>query len=228
MTLPSRALGTAWLVTSSLASFQAAAEDVVPPEMPPDYTVPLTDADLRAITLEVMQHFPVLSSSPGIKYAEAHSIYFPEGDRAVPKRVGAQVLFYPHAETRGIKYALQVYCQRANPAGAWDCRDAETRRYVKLDSQDFEVRVNGDLDLASIQALVAATRALAALPVSGCSAIADTVVVIFPANDAYFVSWGKQDGESERNILARLREGGDPADPGDWTAELATELCDRS
>ena len=92
----------------------------------------------------------------------------------------------------------------------------EIRRYVKLDSQDFEVRVNGDLDLAGIQAVIEATRQPAAAAALQSSEVADTASSIFDVNGGYVVSWGDKNGMGRIGLEARLREDGNPADPKDW------------
>src|SRR5262245_23488725 len=211
------------LCALSLTAMAATAEEFVPPEMRPDYKVPLTDEDLKAITLDLLQHFPMLASSPGIKYAEAHRLYYIERNGPASKEVAADVIFYPHAESAGIKYALQAYCQRGLAAGPWDCHTAEIRRYVKLDSQDFEVRVTGTLDLAGIQAVIAATRPLAAGAITKGSGIADTAVGVFEANGGYVVSWSTKDNMGGSAVEAHLLDGGDPANPDDWTVQFLPE-----
>jgi hypothetical protein len=124
-----------------------------------DETVPLTDNDLRMITLAVMETRPLVASSPGVKYAEGSRNYQIFRDREGPTvtpGVDADVIFYPHTETAGIKEAYQVHCLRAHPDGPWTCPHVALRRYVRLDTQDFEVRVNGDVAFEAVLALVEA------------------------------------------------------------------------
>src|ERR1700741_4310289 len=90
----------------------------------PDYQIPLSDADLRAITLQVLEQHPILASSPGIKAAY--------GSRGPDTIEVANVVFYPHSETAGVKNALQATCRREVPDDSWACPAVSLRRYVKL------------------------------------------------------------------------------------------------
>ena len=61
------------------------------------HTFPLSDADLQAITLDVVKRRPLLSGSPGIKYAGAHRGYrYPpkEGDVVIRADVIAHGSIY--------------------------------------------------------------------------------------------------------------------------------------
>src|SRR5262245_31754481 len=66
--------------------------------------VPLDESDLRSITLQVMQKYPMLSSSPGVKFASAQ--------RSVRSTDIASIVYYPHTARAGIKQAFQVRCLR--------------------------------------------------------------------------------------------------------------------
>src|SRR5688572_28632698 len=105
-----------------------------------DFEMELTASDRDAITLEVMSRYPILAASPGIKFASASRMYA-SGSRMHPSGETAHVIFYPHSEVRGVKHALQVHCNRSESTEDWSCPIVEERRYVKLDTQDFEVRV---------------------------------------------------------------------------------------
>lgn len=182
----------------------------------PECRVKLEDADLQAITLEVLKVHPMLSASTGIKYADALCGYasMVDAEAASPSVIMANVFFHPHTETHGIKQAFETHCQRSASSQAWSCA-TEIRRYVKLDSQDFEVRVKGNLDLAGIQAVIEATRQPAALAGLKYSEVADTAHVILACSDGFVVSWGNKDGSGGLGLDARLRAGGIPADPND-------------
>ena len=183
----------------------------------PECRVKLEDADLQAITLEVLREHPLLSASSGIKYSDALCGYasLVDAGAASPSVIMANVIFHPHSETRGIKQAFETHCQRSASSRAWSCA-TEIRRYVKLDSQDFEVRVKGNLDLAGIQAVIEATRQPAAVAAMKSSEVADAAHVILACNDGYVVSWGNKDGTGGLGLEAHLRAGGNPADPNDW------------
>jgi hypothetical protein len=198
----------------ALPGLVAAAEN--PPHTPTDFDfkLELKASDLDAITMEVLKQHPLLSASPGIKAAY--------GDRQYPSGESAQVVFYPHAESRGVKQAFQVFCHRDDTVSAWSCPVVQIRRYVKLDSQDFEVRVKGDIDTNGVLAITEATRPLAASAVPDTSA-ADTVLVVFPANGGYVVSWGSKTGFGAVTVEARLRSAGNPSNPSDWEALVLPE-----
>ena len=202
------------LSLSALPGSVAATED--PPSVPADYdfALELKTSDLEAITMEVLQQHPLLSASPGIKAAY--------GDRQFPSGESASVVFYPHAESHGIKQSFQVFCKRDDPASAWSCPIVQLRRYIKLDSQVFEVRVKGNIDMNGVLAITEATRPVAASAVIDSSA-ADTVLVIFPANGGYVVSWGSKNGHGTVAVEAHLRSAGNSANPGDWEAVVLPE-----
>ena len=174
----------------------------------PGDKVSLNESDLRAITLQVMETHPLLSSSPGIKFAEAY--------RANPTTDHAQIIYYPHLESAGIKQAFQVHCQRHIPSELWECFAVEIRRYLQLETQDFEVRVKGDIGQQSALALIQATRGTAQASVTDGSAVPDTAIMIFPANGRYLVSWGTDEWNSGLAVEAQLRKGGNPANSEDW------------
>ena len=86
--LVSLGLSAAPLVTrGETSSTEYSSDDSVPMRE----NVPLDENDLRMITLQVLEKHPLLSSSPGIKVAEAY--------RADPSTVQAHVIYYPHVES---------------------------------------------------------------------------------------------------------------------------------
>ena len=194
----------------------AAAAPLGEPSPPAKYDVPreLEASELQEITLAVLKDHPILSASPGIKAAFRYQ-HYSRGETA-------DVVFYPHAESRGIKYAIQAFCNRESEEDAWDCSRVESRRYVKLDSQDFEVRVKGSLDMAGVLAITEATRPVAESAVADVSTV-DEVQIIFPANDGYLVGWGSEAGGGAVTVEAHLRDGGSAANPGDWEAFVLPE-----
>lgn len=195
------------------------ADESAEPADPPDYKVPLTDNDLRMITLAVMETHPLVASSPGVKYADGHRSYLIAADDKNPNvatRDAAHVIFHPHTESAGIKEAFQVHCLREYSGGLWSCPHVELRRYVRLETQDFEVRVKGGLSLEGVLALVEATRATARAGALEGSAAADIVTVIIPSGDSYHVAWADKEHQAGVLVEARLSRNGDPTEPGDW------------
>ena len=170
--------------------------------------VPLDESDLKNITLQVMEKNPLLSSSPGIKFASAQ--------RSVRSTDIASIVFFPHAESAGIKQAFQVRCLRQAPNEVWMCEDVEIRRYLQLDSQDFEVRLTCDIGPEAALALIQATRATVQASRTGSSAIPETVIMILAEGDGYQVTWGSREGYQELAVNAHLRDDGNPARPEDW------------
>jgi hypothetical protein len=160
----------------------------------------------------VMQKNPLLSSSPGIKFASAQ--------RSVRSRDIASIVYFPHVESAGIKQAFQVRCTRQVPNEQWVCDDAEIRRYLRLDSQDFEVRVTANIGTEPALALIQATRATVQASRTGGSAIPQTAIMILPDGNDYLVTWGSPEGYQELIVKGHLRDGGDPARPEDWQTRM--------
>ena len=180
--------------------------------------VPLAESDLRAITLQVLATHPLLSSSPGIKYAESHraGMTMPGGI----KFDTADVVFYPHAESAGVKEAFQVQCRREVSSDLWTCDNVDIRRYVRLATQDFEVRVRGNLDHDELLALIEATRVVAQASTTESSVVANTAIIVLAANGGYFVNWGSPDGQGELTVEAHLRTDGNAATADDWQTSI--------
>jgi hypothetical protein len=183
-------------------------------------SVPLDENDLRMITLQVLEKHPLLSSSPGIKFAEAHHVFTVTHGQPVASAVQAQVIYYPHVESAGIKQAFQVVCQRTLPEHAWSCPHVEIRRYLRLETQDFEVRVKGDIGHDAALALIQATRGTAQAGTTDGSEVPDTAIMVIPTGNKYLVSWGTDDGLGGVLVEAWLREGGNPAKSEDWRSRI--------
>ncbi len=178
----------------------------------------LSDADLRDITSQVMTQHPLLSSSPGIKAAGAtrHFNKFEYDDDV------AWVVYFPHIETAGIKQAFQVTCSRQVPDIAWNCDEARIRRYVTLESQNFEVRVTGPIDSAAALALIEATRQALPPALEDGSATPETAINILPntTESGYLVIWGDPEGHGQLMMQAELSDGADGRDPTGWRASI--------
>ncbi|MGH8174744.1 MAG: hypothetical protein ACREV5_00610 [Steroidobacter sp.] len=175
-------------------------------------SVPLDESELRNITLQVMQKNPLLASSPGIKFASAQ--------RSVRSTDIASIVYFPHAESAGIKQAFQVRCVRQAPNELWVCGDAAIRRYLQLDSQDFEVRVTADIGTEEALALIQATRGTMQSSVPDGSAIPETVIMILPDGSDYLVSYGSPKGQQELIVRAHLTNDGNPVKPEDWQTRM--------
>jgi len=206
-------------LTVRLVAPAAIADD--PQSYPPfdsKLEVELEASDLDAITMDIVSRYPILSASPGVKFAQAM--------RSHRSDVSARVVYFPHSETRGVKNAIQAHCKQEMQGGPWTCPSVELRRYVQLDTQDFEVRVVGDIDLDGVLALTDATRSLAtaALP----NAIVDTLMVIYPMNGGFLVGWGSLAHREGVSVQATLKAAGNAANAADWTAYLLDENGDRA
>ena len=94
------------------------------------------------------------------------------------------------------------------------------RRYLQLDSQDFEVRVEGNIGIEEALALIEATRGTAQASVSDSSAIPEAAIIMFPLEDGYLVGWGSDDGQQELDVMAYLKKDGNPAKPEDWQTKI--------
>jgi hypothetical protein len=172
--------------------------------------VPLSQEDLRDITAQVMVKHPLLASSPGIKYADA--------DRIGESEDWATVIFYPHSESAGIKEAFQVECNKMVATTTWKCEEPSIRRYLALDTQDFEVRVTGPIDSYAAVALIEATRKVLPVRVNDLSDVPDTAMMLRSYDDSATVSWVNFKGRAHQLVKARLVEGGDPTRSQDWIA----------
>lgn len=168
-------------------------------------TVPLDQDDLKNITADVLQRYPLVSSSPGIKFAHAQ--------RSVRSMDIASVIFFPHTESAGVKQAFQVRCVRHVSGTQWSCEDAEIRRYLRLGSQDFEVRVSGGISNEGAIALIEASRRF----MVATSSVYETAIQIIADGDgSLLVSWGRSPDSQELLMRAHLRTGADQAQPESW------------
>ena len=173
--------------------------------------IPLSEDDLRSITLQVMQKHPLLASAPGIKHASAQ--------RSVRSTDIASIVYFPHAESNGLKYAFQLRCLRHLPDVAWVCEDPDIRRYLKLDSQDFEIRVTVDVTTEVALALIEATRAAVQAPPAGAQ-IPNTAILVLRDSLGYMVTWGSPEGYQKVMVRAQLMDAGNPAKPEDWRTKI--------
>lgn len=196
------------LVLLSLNGAAAAGEKISDGNHSLGDEVSLYEEDLRQIYGQVLAQNPLLSSSPGIKVAFAQ--------RSVRSTDIADVVFYPHTESVGIKSAFQVGCSREAPDGAWSCDDAEIRRYIALGSQDYEVRVVGSIESTAAMALIDSARQALRSEASTGSTVPDTAVILRATTDGYFLSFRPSEGNQGAAMRARLRTGGDPTNPADW------------
>ena len=180
-------------------------------------SVPLDDSELRTITLQVLEKNPLLSSSPGIKFSSAQ--------RSVRSTDVAFIIYHPHSESAGVKQAFQVQCHRQVPSESWTCGELKIRRYLQLDSQDFEVRVTGGIESKKALVLIQATRGTVQASATNDSVIPETAIIVFPENDKFLVSWGSPEGYQELSVEAHLKEGGNPANPDDWQTSIFEPKC---
>jgi hypothetical protein len=178
--------------------------------------VPLPADELRQITVSLLERYPQLAASPGVKVAAA-----PLGGPG--KSVGTAVVFYPHSESLGIKEALVAYCGRTYPDKNWTCPAVEVRSYAQLPSQDFEVRVRGEISsAAALAAIEGSRRDLQAVVTDGSDLPSTAIMVKAQEDGRYFVTWGTPEGLSRVVMLARLTPGGDPTNSDDWQASIFT------
>ena len=207
-------LSLVFLLTAS-APAQLAIAGEASPEIRPGDEIPLDEADLRMITLQVLERNPLLSSSPGIRFASAV--------RQEPSTDAVDIIFNPHAEIAGVRHAFQVHCSREIPSELWTCGEVRLRRYVQLESQDFEVRVVGALGIEQVLALIQATRRVAQASASDGSTIPDTAIMVLPTGDGYVVNWGTDEGYGKLLVQAQLKKSGNAAKPEDWQTTIFEE-----
>ncbi len=179
----------------------------------PGDSVPLSESDLQQITRQVMQKHPVLSASRGVKAAHAQ--------RSIRSTDIASIVFYPHGESAGMKQALQARCERRMPDEQWNCDDVRLRRYLPLDSQEFEVRVTAaSIRTGEALALIQATRDTVQANAAANSPAPQTAIMILPYYAGYQVTWGTPDGQQQLMVEAKLRAGGNPEKADDWQTRM--------
>ncbi len=208
MYLPIRMLLLAFVGAALLHSPWVSADSQSSDNHSETDNVPLDPEDLRDITAQVMAKHPLLSSSPGIKYAEAN--------RTGESEDWVVVIYYPHSESAGIKDAFQVGCTRKIPNKAWTCEDATIRRYLTLDTQDFEVRVRGSISSDAAVALIEATRNELPVRAADIRDVPITAMTLSSDGDSGTVVWVNFEGRSHQLVRGQLAEGGDPTRPQDW------------
>ncbi|MDJ0941298.1 MAG: hypothetical protein QNJ00_16170 [Woeseiaceae bacterium] len=193
------------VLTAALAAGAVSAENT-----PSDEEAPLPKHERVQITTDLLQQYPNLAASPGIK-----SAYAPvERDG----RIGIMVYFHPHAESHGIKAAYRASCAWETSDQTWSCYRMVTRRYLTLDSQDYEVRVIGDIAADVALALIEGSRRdlVELIPDDR----PDTAIMIQPHAGHYAVAWGKNNGRATVSMLVQLADGGDPSNPDDWHSTI--------
>ncbi len=202
-----------FLVSASLCLYSlAGAQQSVPPDAD---DVPLPADEVRQITASLLERYPQLASSPGVKVAPA-----PDGE-GLGTSVVTVVVFHPHAESRGVKEALVAYCGRTYPDKIWTCDNVELRRYAQLASQDYEVRVRGEISSDAALALIEASRRDLQAAATDRSALPTTAVMVqAQKNDRYFVTWGTPEGIAKVVMRGELALDGDPTNPNDWRASI--------
>ena len=199
-------------VAAAVLVWSVAAADS--PERVIDEPVPLPEAELRQITVSLLQLHSELASSPGVKAAGAYVGGPGPTD-------SAYVVFYPHTETHGIKEAFQAYCLRERASQTWTCDEVTIRRYVSLPSQDFEVRVTGDISSEATFALIDASRRDLQASATAVPDLPSTAIMILPLREGgYLIEWGTREGYWRLTMRAELVEGGDPADSDAWHARI--------
>src|SRR5262245_18937884 len=199
-----RVCATAALALVISVSVSASAGAETPHEQQAlDTSAPLDESDLRNITLQVMQKHPLLASSPGIKFASAQ--------RGMGTTDIASIVYFPHAESGGMQHAFQVRCLRSAPNEEWRCEEPEIRRYLRLDSQDFEVRVTANIGTEQALALIQAARGTVQAGHTAGAAMPATAIMILPDGNDYLVTWGSPEGQQEMMVRGHLRDGGKPA-----------------
>lgn len=172
--------------------------------------LPIPAHEREQIVLSLVDRYPEIASSPGIKAAYAPL------DRGKGSLM-TNVIFHPHREVRGIKEAFQTLCGWDRQLEEWLCENVQIRRYLKLESQDFEVRVKGGISSEAALALIAASRQQLLASRGAIPDDISTATIILPRPDgAYHITWGTREGRGRLGMRATVREGADPTDPENW------------
>ena len=172
--------------------------------------VPIPAHEREQIILSLVERYPEIASSPGIKAAYAPL------DRSKGSLTSV-VIFHPHREVRGIKEAFQTFCRWDRQHEEWRCENIQIRRYLKLETQEFEVRVRGDISSEAAFALIAASRQQLLASLGAIPDDVSTATIILPRTDGgYRITWGTPEGRGRLGMHATLRAGADPTDPENW------------
>jgi hypothetical protein len=103
----------------------------------------------------------------------------------------------------------------------WTCEDVTIRRYLQLNSQDWEVRVRADISAEAAMALIEGSRRDLQASDRDASPLPNTAIMIVPHTDGdYRVTWGMPDGRATLTMRAHLNDGGDPEDSAHWHATI--------
>jgi len=201
-----------FIATLIVASHGARAAESRVEEISPGEELELSDDDLESITLQVLARYPLLASSPGIRFAHAQ--------RAGPSTDLADIIYHPHAESWGVKKAFEVQCRRETKDTHWTCPSIGIRGYLRLESQEFEVRVLDGIGRETALALIEATRGTARASVVVGAPAPESATMIQFHEDGYRVTWGDREGHSLVWVIAHIEKNGDPTDANDWQTEL--------
>ncbi len=173
-------------------------------------TAPIPEDEQQQIAQSLLGQYPLLAFSPGVKAGEAHPTGCPHTSSV------SVVVFHPHSEHRGVKEAYEALCEREYGVKTWRCDHVSILKYLKLSSQDHEVRVEGDIASEAAFAIVEASR-------RGLHAargdVKSTAMLIRPNRDGdggYHIYWRHPNA----TVLARVTEGGDPANPDAWHTSI--------
>ena len=142
--------------------------------------VPLKASDLQYISAQVLAQKPDLASSKGVKFAQAN--------RSARKTDEALVIFHPHSDTGGVKLAYQVDCSRPANGRQWTCDPAEYRQYLRVENQEHEVSVAGDITSTEALAAIEATRASLGQFANGHDAVC-AALMVRPADNGFRIRW---------------------------------------
>lgn len=195
------------LLTGYASAGEQPCTNVYTPE-----TAPLEGSDFREIERQVLAEHPILASSPGVKVANIQRHTFRPG------RESAYVIWYPHTSNAGVEEALQVSCMREEVEGSWRCEPATIRRYLRLETQEFAVRLLDDTPQKIALAVIEATRSAALATAPESDDAVDTAIMVHPYNEGFLVTWGSREGYTKVGVHAWPGESGDLADASSWLA----------
>ena len=185
----------------------------------------LSDDEIYSMQMQVIEDYPELASSPGLKIATAHTAYVAHHTAETKTiRMGQQAMlfFHPYAESHGVKLAKVATCTRIENTDPWNCTKVRQRNYVQLAGQAFEVRVSGVKSAATVLALRTASQtAVEQHPARDRAAL---LTVSVYTRESLMLTWGTAEGLTRLAVEATLREGEDPTLPESWnTKELIPE-----
>jgi len=194
-------------VASTMLTLSASADSITGAESD-DESRPIPDAELRQITLGLIERYPELAGSAGVRSAVVPV-------RRDADRIVSSVLFHPHTENGGTRSAYEALCEWQGADGFWSCDHIRTVRYLQAGGRGHEVQLRGDLSTEGAIAVIERSKRQAATATIHEAGLIATSVAPF-GSESYLVAFRGTEAYPAVRVMATLIPAGDPANPADW------------